>query len=89
MPPSPPRMEFDTAFLLRTDGLAVLATPDFEAWLRLATIEGRPRAFNILADVAEFPADPPLARTPAPQNRSSHAGMAYRRFHGARPHQLG
>jgi hypothetical protein len=64
VPLSPFRIGFDTEFLHRSDGLAVLATPDFEAWLRLPNIERRLKVFVTTTDVAESPADPTLEHNP-------------------------
>jgi hypothetical protein len=64
VPLSPLRIGLDTEFLHRRDGIALLATPNFEAWLRLPNIERRLKVFIRSTDVAESPADPTLEHNP-------------------------
>jgi hypothetical protein len=64
VPLSPLRIGFDSAFVHRHDGLSLVATPKFEATLRLPNIERRLKLFITSSDVQESPADPTLERNP-------------------------
>jgi len=58
VPLSPLRIDFDSEFLHRKDGLQFAATPNFEATLRLPNLEQRFRIFVTSADLAEAPGAP-------------------------------
>jgi hypothetical protein len=64
VPLSPLRIGFYSAYVHRQDGLKFLATPNFEASVRLPNIERRFRVFITSDDLQEAPGDPTLERNP-------------------------
>ena len=64
VPLSPMRIGFESAFLHRSTGWELVATPSFDATLRLPNIERRARLFISTSDVQETPTVPALEHPP-------------------------
>lgn len=64
VPLSPLRIGFDSEFVHRQGGLQFVATPDFEATVRLPNLERRLKVFITSTDLQESPTDPTLERNP-------------------------
>jgi len=64
VPLSPLRIGFASEFVHRRGGVEFVATPDFEAAVRLPNLERRLRVFVTSDDLQESPGDPALERNP-------------------------